>query len=469
MWLENKQQWSRFRKCPDCRIRTAQQARRETDTRTLPFVPHRGRDGKGGQNLIIESKKQNILVVAGAGWGKDVGCVGAFSIWFAEMLMEEYRDHMLLDPRVHAWIIAPTVGLTDQNWRYFWRFFPNDWIVDRDENERKIYTIYDGLIEFKSTTNPNTLVSVGLDLLLWTEIAQSEQQDKLELAWANLYSRLHRHGRGPKGQGGRFLGNSTPNGRGLFHKMYVEALKNPKEWDILHFTSWDSPYVKEEDMERARRTLPERLFKQIWLAEFVDEGGAVFSNIETVCKGEEQKPSPERRYFAAWDPASPRGEDYSVLSIRDDLGNQVLLRAWTGKQWTEQRAIVAALCREYRAPLKILKTGVGETLPESMAQMGLNVTAIHETNELKAGWVTHFAVLCEQAAITLINDPFLKHEMESFQAQLLSSGQIRYSAPKGEHDDRVMATIACYSDFKTPGEHVPFFGRFLGAKQKVKP
>jgi intein/homing endonuclease len=156
---------------------------------------------------------------------------------FAEMLMEDYRDTALLAPRVHGWIIAPQMSLTDQNWRYFMRFFPNEWIVKPDMNERKIYTINDGLVEFKSTSNPSSLVSVGLDILLWTEIDQSEQPDKMIEAWANLFTRLQSPGRGPGGKGGLFLGNSCvvgdtliATGDGIREIQQISDIRTPKTY-----------------------------------------------------------------------------------------------------------------------------------------------------------------------------------------------------------------------------------------------
>jgi len=463
--MPKAKRWSTYRNCPDCRMEIARQARRETDTKEMPYTPHEGKDGKGGQNLVHACKKPYRLIRAGARWGKDVCCVAEFCARFAEMLMEDYRDKALLAPRVHGWIIAPQMSLTDQNWRYFIRFFPAEWIVKLDLNERKIYTINDGLVEFKSTSNPSALVSVGLDILLWTEIDQSEQPDKMLEAWANLFTRLQSPGRGPGGKGGLFLGNSTPSGRSIMHKLHMDALEDPTNWQEFHFTTMDSPYITERAYELAKKSLPERLFRQIWLAEFPDDSGELFPNLDKICVAKEEKPVPGRVYKAAWDPA--RKQDYSAFGIRDSLGRMVYMTRWTGVPWTHQLNRIEAICRQYNnCSIDLDKTGVGETLPEAMSQRGLRVNALHFTNELKATMVSNLSLLCEQISIQMFDDEFLKDELKNYRPETLSSGMIRYSAPKGKFDDLVTMCLMLFRDFNEPSTILPGYYHILGAKRK---
>jgi hypothetical protein len=379
--------------------------------------------------------------------------------------MEDYRDKALLTPRVHGWIIAPQMSLTDQNWRYFIRFFPESWIVKPDMNERKIYTINDGLVEFKSTSNPSSLVSVGLDLLLWTEIDQSEQPDKMIEAWANLFTRLQSPGRGPGGKGGLFLGNSTPAGKSIMYKLHMDALDDPANWEEFHFGTMDSPYITERAYELAKKSMPERLFRQIWLAEFPDDSGELFPNLDKICVLEEEKPVPGRVYKAAWDPA--RKQDFSSFGVRDSLGNMVYMTRWTGVPWTIQLDHVQSLCSRYNnCVVDLDKTGVGETLPEAMGQRGIRVNPLHFTNELKSAMVSKLSLLCEQQSIKMIKNEFLWDELTSYRAETLASGMTRFSAPKGKHDDLVTLCLLLYKDFNEPTSTLPFFGKILGVKRR---
>lgn len=401
----------------------------------------------------------------GARWGKDVCCVADFVLKFIQMLDEDYRYESLLTPRVHGWIIAPQLSLTDQNWRYFMEFFPNDWIVDINKAEKKIFTINDGLVEFKSTSNPDSLVSVGLDLLLWTEIDQSENPDKMIEAWANLFTRLQSPGRGLEGKGGLFLGNSTPKGRLIMHNIERQALDDPDNWDVFHFTTMDSPFITEEAHKLAKRSMPERLFRQIWLAEYPDDSGEIFPNLDKVCVGEECPPQKGMMYKAAWDPAQK--VDYSTFGIRDSLGDMVYKARWTGMPWTLQLDHVESLCRQYNnCPIDIDVTGGGATLPEAAAERGLIVNSIRFTNERKAEMVSKLSLLCEQVAIRLIADESLIDELGSYRAETLSSGRTRYSAPKGKYDDQVDLCLMLYHDFNDPVTTIPFMGTFLGARRR---
>jgi hypothetical protein len=50
---------------------------------------------------------------------------------------------------------------------------------------------------------------------------------------------------------------------------------------IKHITHkvLDTPYMQKEEIDDARLTLPPNIFKQEYLAEFLDSGGEVFTNI----------------------------------------------------------------------------------------------------------------------------------------------------------------------------------------------
>ncbi len=463
VWQPKRKLWTNFKTCGDCRSKRMVKARATTDTRVMPYYPHDG-CGKGGQVAVHSSKKRFRLLRWGNRAGKDYCCVADFVMKFIEMLMEEHRDDLI--PRVHAWVIAPLVSLTDQNWRYFLQMFPEDWIVKPDRNERKIYTIMDGLVEFKSTSNPDSLVSVGLDMLLWTEIDQSQQPDKMVEAWANLFSRLQSPGRGPGGKGGLFLGNSTPNGRSLLHMLEMQALKDPKNWDVFHLTTMDSPFITKEAVEMAKNTLPERLFRQLWLAEYPDDSGDIFPNLHKIAVLEgHEPPIPGRSYKAAWDPA--RKIDFSPFGIRDDFGNMVYHTRWTGMPWVMQMDQIESLCKKYNnCPIDVDATGGGATLPEALAERGLTVTPVTFTNVAKAQMVSNLSLLCEQERIALQDDEELKDEFIHYRAQTLPSGAIRYSAPRGKSDDYVDLCLLLYRDFSDPATIIPYMGRFLGAKRR---
>jgi hypothetical protein len=53
--------------------------------------------------------------------------------------------------------------------------------------------------------------------------------------------------------------------------------------------------------------------------------------------------------------------------------------------------------------------------------------------------VQALALALEQEQIRLLDDPVLLDELQSFEAERLPSGMIRYAAPETKHDDFVIA------------------------------
>jgi hypothetical protein len=410
----------------------------------------------------------------GARAGKDRCSINEYIKQFIDMLSETpeenpERDNLI--PRVHGWIIAPTIPLAAQTWRELNTFMPKEWVVHVDENEKCMYTEDGGIIEVKSTSNPESLVAVGLDIVLWTEAARSKPYEKALEAWGNLFMRLQSPGRGPKGKGGLVLINSTPHLEGrFFQELYTIALADKQNWDVFHWKTSDNPYIRKEEEEFARKMMTADQFDMEWNGNFPKGGGETFPNLDKICVLEPEEPREGKRYYAAWDPATPFGEDDSIIGVRDQDGKLVWVeKVKDGKRrlWTDQHARVNAICRAYNnAPLVVLKTGVGEQSVEQLVALGLNVTPLHETPALKVDMVMHFSLLCEKEAIRLINDPFMVEQLRIYAPKMLPSGTITYSAPKHKHDDYVSMLLALYKNFQEPTSTIPFFGKILGVKRR---
>jgi hypothetical protein len=426
----------------------------------LDYEPH------PGQLLFHQSKARFRVLNAANRWGKDRASINEFIQKFADMLSENRPSTLV--PRVMGWIVAPTYQLARQNWMELKHFFPEQWVVGRpNEAERQMKTIYDGLIEVKSADDPESLVSVGLDIVLMTEVARAKN---LQDIWANIFARLSSAGRGLNGEGGLGLFNSTPVGRNFFHTMYMWG-QDPtmKDWESWQFDCYSSPYITARDIEIAKKTLPERLFRQNWLAEFLSDGGEVFANVDELSIGQIEDPQPGRLYKAAWDPAQ-RG-DTSVFGVRDQYGKQVFKRTFTGMGWEQQLDIVETHCRRYNyCPIDIDMTGIGDTLPEAARRRGLVANGIYWAGggHMKEQMVSNLCVLMEQKAVTLLDDETQKEELKSYEYKINpKTRNVQYSAPQGLQDDHVSMLMMLYSDFNQASVILPYRGFLGGIKKKA--
>ena len=71
---------------------------------------------------------------------------------------------------------------------------------------------------------------------------------------------------------------STPNGKGWFWDLYNREQNDP-EFKSFHFTTYDNPYIPVKEIERMRQNMPELMFRQEVMAEFL-EGGIVFPHLK---------------------------------------------------------------------------------------------------------------------------------------------------------------------------------------------
>jgi len=417
------------------------------------------------QKIVHESTARFKVLNCGNRAGKDRASINEFIKVFADML-SEYRDDTLV-PRVMGWLVAPTYKLARQIWRELKYFFPGQWVVGKNESELQLTTIMDGLIEVKSADDPESLVAVGLDAVIITEAARVK---RMEEVWANIMARLASPKRGPGGKGGIALINSTPLGMNTFHKMYVWG-QDPSmpQWASWTFPTSTNQYIDPAEIEMARRLLPDRLFRQNYLAEFLSDGGEVFANIDDISKGSEQPPDYSAGNVMAWDPA--QRHDNSIFGIRNKNGEQVYLGAnLTGQKWEDQIARIKVQYDRYRCQKIIIdKTGTGETLPELARRHGMNVEEVYWAGggTIKQDMVGHFIVLTERKDVLLIDNEMQKNELKAYSYKINpKTRRVSYSAPSGMDDDHVSMLIMLYKDFNSMQVTVPWMGYLGGIKHK---
>jgi len=423
----------------------------------IEYSPH-----DGGQKEFHEYEHVRFRVLAcGARWGKDRASIASFCKNFAEMLSEN-RPKTLI-PRVHGWLLAPNFPMARQLWRELKEFWPQEWTVRKSEADHTLETIGDGLIEVKSSDNWDHLVAVGLDILVHTEFARVRDQEGV---FSMLRGRLSSPNRGPGGKGGIAIFNSTPRGRDFFYKMFLwgQDERHP-DWKSFQFPTSTNPYIAPGEVESAKQIMPERLFRQEFLAEFLSDSGEVFINVDDISIGITREPSPGQAFYAAWDPA--QRNDWSAFGIRNERGEQVLKERWTGLSWTHQLDKVEYYCKRYNnAPLSIDSTGIGETLPEAANQRGINATGYFFSNALKEQMVSHLSLLMERREILLLDDNDQKEELKSYTYEITKTGKISYHGVQGTHDDLVSMLLLLYKDFQSATLTLPYVGLLLGGRRK---
>ena len=99
-----------------------------------------------------------------------------------------------------------------------------------------------------------------------------------------------------------------PAGRNWFYDMFTRGVERQDGFRSFTFPSNVSPYFPAKEWEEARRTLPEDVFRQEYMAEFLEDSAGVFRGVDgcLVEAGEESLTEAQRRSARPGKSLTPR-------------------------------------------------------------------------------------------------------------------------------------------------------------------
>ena len=265
--------------------------------------------------------------------------------------------------------------------------------------------------------------------------------------------------------GGWLLVFGTPKGRNWFYGEVQRALHgddpNSRAWvaPTLGATltgdgalirtphPLENPEFSWSELEHEHETLPERVFRQEYLAEFLDDAGGVFRNVESCVGGELLYGPPNRvnQYVIGIDLA--KHQDYTVLCVGDLREKQlVAFDRFNKADWPLQKArIIEAAQRWNNALVWMDSTGVGDAIFDDLLAAGLRIHPFKFTSASKEQLINNAVLLVEQQSVRFPRIPVLLDELKALQYTQLPGGGLRIAAPEGLHDDAVMAfALMCW-------------------------
>lgn len=349
-----------------------------------------------------------------------------------------------------TWWIAPSYKMAAVGWRLVTQLAYQIPGASIHKADQLVELPGGGTVVVRSADNPQALRGEGLDGLVMDECAFTQEVAWTEALRPALSDRL-----------GWALFISTPKGRNWFWRAFVRGQEGGEEWQSWQFPTVTNPYISPSEVEAARLSLPERIFRQEYLAEFIDDAGGVFRRVVDAATAIPQRePVAGHQYALGVDWG--KHSDFTVLSLIDlteqalvhvDRFNQIdyqiqINRLWTLADKFKPTAIIAE------------RNSMGEPLIEQLQRDGLPVTPFTTTNSTKAAIVDGLALAFERGDIKILNDPALIGELQAFEMERLPSGMLRYSAPEGMHDDMVMSLAMAWQAvvFQPAAVENPFYG-----------
>jgi hypothetical protein len=169
-----------------------------------------------------------------------------------------------------SWYVAPTYGMAKSiAWgelkSMLEPFRPTGIIAKVLESDLEIRLTNGSMIQLKGADYEDSLRGVGLDLAVLDEYAMMKRA---------VWDAILRPSVIDKNGSALFI--STPAGYNHFHELYQKEIAEPGSWKSYHFKTIDNPHIDRDEIEKARRDMDPRAFRQEFEASFESFGGQVF-------------------------------------------------------------------------------------------------------------------------------------------------------------------------------------------------
>ncbi len=386
------------------------------------FEPH------VGQSAFLSSGARFRFVVAGIRGGKTrAGAV-------------ELIRHAISMPGAHGWVVGPTYTMLDNARRavlgdtllkHRKDLLKPGGYVKREGGGGRLHFSNGTVVDFRSAEWEDTLRGPGIDFM-WIDEAQLLKESAWNICKGRTSDTL-----------GRIWCTGTPLGRNwLFREFSRGADKIESDYASWRFPSTMNPMVSASEVEMMRRQIPESFWRQEYLAEFVEGVSSVFGELDP-CLVDKYPIFDERslpRVAIGLDLA--RKHDFSAIVVLSSHGQVCHSERFTKVGWKWQRERVIELSHAWsNAPVIADATGVGDPFIEDLTSAGIDVHPYNMGHHTKKSQLVEQLMLdIEGARMWLPKEAErLLYELQIYRRSLTTAGNVRYSAPDGEHDDMVIA------------------------------
>jgi hypothetical protein len=255
----------------------------------------------------------------------------------------------------------------------------------------------------------------------------------------------------------------TPNGRNWYWREFEAARDRPDSiaWQapslgvvvrdgqlVRSPHPLENPNIPFVEIDHLWRTLPERVFRQEILAEFVDDGGGVFRRVLEAVSQPPDGNGSQYAFGVDWG----KHNDWTVVTVIDIPRRAVVeIDRFNQIDYAVQTQRLRVLANRYH-PMVIMAeaNAMGEPIIEQLQRAGLPVRAFTTTNVTKAQIIETLALAFECGGIHIPSIPVLVNELQAYEMSRLPSGQVKYGAPDGMHDDCVMSLALAWHAANQP-------------------
>ncbi len=255
---------------------------------------------------------------------------------------------------------------------------------------------------------------------------------------------------------------STPRGRDWFYNMF-QLGQDPAypNYASCRMEQFENPYINKEEIEGAKLTLPEAIYRAEYLGEFLEGESMVFQNFKTNTFN--KYPNPKGKVYIGVDLGQ---SDYTVAVAMDQSGNVIEVYRDNNKDWETMQSNILQLARKYKGTIMIETNSMGTVIFETIKKQYPDTHPFVTSNKSKNEIVESLILAFNEKQIAIPDEglfPELHQELEVFEMSYNpKTRNVKYAARPPFHDDIVMAL--CISNYnrlqnKTYGTYAVLGGR----------
>lgn len=319
------------------------------------------------------------------------------------------------------WVDTRQVNIDKYIERYFMPILRPVWHLCSWNGQKKILKLPNGVpVDFGSSQEPENLEGFAYARGVLNEggiiLKKAGLWDNtLEPMFKNEYSKV------------KIIG--TPKGKGKFFEL-------GQQYKSYHYSIFDSPFWKADEIEKVKAQVPAHIWQQEYMAEYLDDGGTIFRNISSCIR----EPEPDTPVDIIGIDLG-KHEDFTVIVCANTEKKQIVeIDRFNKIDWTFQKARIINMVEKYGRPKIVIdSTGLGDPIYDDLVKLNMNVEGYKITSASKTLLIENLSVALDNKEIFFPKNLDLIGELEAFSYEESPSGNIRYSAPDGLHDDCVIA------------------------------
>jgi hypothetical protein len=411
-------------------------------TQEITFEAHHG------QQLVLSDEHRFMTLVCGRRWGKD------------HLAVIKILSHSLshVSPRggkIYAWLNPVYNPQGKESFRVFKMFAESGGLIQKsiETPPMEIRLINGDKVVFFSADQPDNLRGGQYDGVIINEAGLISD---LEDLWAGPIAAMLLD------RAGWAWLQGTPKGKGPLHKFFLRGLPDktdqgkPNPWKSFRFPTKTNPFIPPEELDRLKDELPEDIFQQEFLAEFLDSGGAVFRGLDKMRRNSENTKLLPQADMCRVGIDLAKHTDFTVCIALDPASNVIGFDRFNNLDWGIITTRIERFCSRFRGTVVLDASGVGDPIYDNLAAKGLAIRPVKFTNEKKTQMVQNLMLLIEDEVMKIPwpdhshgQDNITDHiwqELEAYSYNITATGRIRYEAPKGFHDDCVTALFLAASE-----------------------